>query len=117
MTFTNIMLEEKMHYSLMTLLVIVVFYGIYFSKILVQKHNGIRTNQIGSRKEKGIHTVETLMRTATFSIVPVQLLSCVWMELSSGGGSFYRILSRNVRRYDISVFCYMYEKQLAGGDA
>ncbi len=71
----NYPFEEKFPYWAAALLVLTFFYGIYFTKMLLQKRRGIRTHQIGSRKESGIHTVETLMSVATFCIVPVQLLS------------------------------------------
>lgn len=71
----NIPLEENLPYSLLALLVLAVFYSIYFTKMLVQKRHGIHTRQIGRRKEKAIHTVETLMSLATLGIVPAQLLS------------------------------------------
>lgn len=58
--------------------VLLVFYGIYFTKLLAQKKCGIRTHQIGTRKEKGLHTVEVLMSVATLCIVPVQLLSILF---------------------------------------
>lgn len=57
------------------LTVLALFYGIYFIKMLLQKRQGIQTNQIGRRKEKKLHTVETLMSAAAFGIVPAQLLS------------------------------------------
>lgn len=68
-------LEEKLNYRLLALLVLALFYLIYFVKMLAQKRRGVRTHQIGSRKEAGLHTVETLMSIATFAIVPLQLLS------------------------------------------
>lgn len=71
----NIPLEENLPYRLLALLVLVVFYGIYFAKMLVQKRHGIQTRQIGRRKEVGIHTVEILMSIATLGIVPAQILS------------------------------------------
>ena len=52
--------EEKLPYSLLALVVLAVFYGIYFGKKLVQKRHGIRTRQIGRRKGKELHTVEGL---------------------------------------------------------
>ena len=67
--------ESRLPYWLLTLIVLALFYGIYFTKMLVQKKHGIRTHQIGQRKEKTIHTVETLMSAATLGIVPAQLLS------------------------------------------
>ena len=71
----NILLEENLPYRLLALLVLVVFYGIYFVKMLVQKLHGIQTRQIGRRKEVGIHIVEILMSIATLGIVPAQILS------------------------------------------
>lgn len=69
------MLEEKLCYPALALTVLAVFYGIYFGKTLAQKHRGIRTNQIGRRKEKELHTVETLMSIATLGAPMAQLMS------------------------------------------
>ena len=66
-----------MRNRLSALLILAVFYGIYFGKMMVQRIRGIRTDQMGSRKEKKLHRVEMLMKTATLAIVPVQLLSIV----------------------------------------
>lgn len=60
------------------LTVLTVFYGIYFVKMALQKRQGIRTNQIGRRKEKELHTVEILMSIATVGIVVAQLLSILF---------------------------------------
>ena len=67
--------EENMPYRLLALTVLVLFYGIYFSKMLVQHRHGIQTRQIGKRKEKSIHTVELLMSIATLVAPITQLLS------------------------------------------
>ena len=64
-------------YLLMTVIVLAIFYGIYFGKMLIQRRRGICTNQIGRRKEKTLHRVETRMKLATYAIVPVQLISAV----------------------------------------
>lgn len=68
-------LEEYFPYKLLALIVLAIFYGVYFGKMLVQKRLGIRTHQIGRRKEKGLHTVETLMSIATLGAPIAQLLS------------------------------------------
>lgn len=68
-------LEEYFPYKLLALIVLAIFYGIYFGKMLVQKRHGIRTHQIGRRKEKGLHAVEMLMSIATFGAPIAQLLS------------------------------------------
>lgn len=80
------MFEEKLCYSALALLVLAVFYGIYFGKMLVQKRHGIRTHQIGRRKEKELHTVETLMSIATLGAPIAQLMSVAlgWNHLPAG---------------------------------
>ena len=40
-------LEEKLPYMWLALAVLAIFYGIYFSKMLVQKRRGIRTHRTG----------------------------------------------------------------------
>lgn len=51
----------------------------------LQKKQGIVTHQIGKRKERKLHIVETLMSVATLSIVPAQLVSVIinWSRLNS----------------------------------
>lgn len=71
----RIPLEDRHLYALLALLVLAVFYGIYFAKVLAQKHRGIQTRQIGRRKEKSIHTVEMLMSVATLGAPVAQLMS------------------------------------------
>lgn len=67
------------------LLVLLLFYGIYITKMLAQKKRGIRTYQIGTRKEKSVPIEERIMSVATLCIVPMQLFSTVfdWSLLPS----------------------------------
>lgn len=78
--------EDKLPCAALALLVLAVFYGIYFAKMLAQKRRGIQTRQIGRRKEKSIHTVEVLMSIATLSAPIAQLLSIAfgWSHLPAG---------------------------------
>ena len=69
------LVEEVLSYPLLALFVLAVFYGIYFAKMLAQKRRGIRTRQIGKRKETSIHTVELLMSIATLAVVIAQIVS------------------------------------------
>ncbi len=66
-----------MVYKILAVLVLFAFYCIYFGKMILQKRQGIRTHQIGVRKEKKLHTVEVFMSIATSWIVVVQLFSIV----------------------------------------
>lgn len=70
-------MKEKHVFQLLAVLIMLIFYSIYFLKMLSQRKKGIKTNQIGKRKEKDIHIVETLMWVGTCLIVIVQLLSIV----------------------------------------
>ena len=80
------MFEEKLCYPALALIVLAVFYGIYFGKMLVQKRHGICTHQIGRKKEQELHTVETLMSIATLGAPIAQLLSIAfgWSHLPAG---------------------------------
>ena len=49
--------ENRLPYAILALLVLAVFYGVYFAKVLAQKRRGIQTRQIGRRKERAIRTV------------------------------------------------------------
>ena len=71
-------LRENLPYSVLALVVIAAFYAVYFGKMLAQRRRGIRTNQIGRRREKKLHTVETLMNLATHLIVPAQIVSVLF---------------------------------------
>lgn len=82
----KILWEDRLLYAVLALLVLAVFYGIYFAKVLVQKHRGIQTRQIGRRKEKSIHMVEVLMSIATLGAPIAQFLSIAldWNYLPAG---------------------------------
>lgn len=71
-------LSKRRLFVILALIVLIIFYGIYFTKKLIQKKQGIQTRQIGKRKEKNIHTVEMCMSVATLVVVIVQLVSIVF---------------------------------------
>ena len=80
------MCTKTLPFRLMALLVLAGFYAVYFIKMLRQRRRGIRTNQIGRRREKTLHRVELLMKCATYAVVPAQLLSVAldWSLLPCG---------------------------------
>ncbi len=82
----DVLSNEKYLFPILAIVVLVIFYVIYFAKMLVQRRHGIQTRQIGRRKEKNIHTVELLMSFATLGAPIVQLLSIVlgWSYMPSG---------------------------------
>ncbi len=71
-------MEENMPYLWLALFVLVIFYGIYFAKMLVQRRQGIQTRQIGRVKEKSVHIVEVLMSIATLAAPVIQILSILF---------------------------------------
>ena len=71
-------IEENMPYLWLALLVLVIFYGIYFAKLLAQRRQGIQTRQIGRVKEKSVHIVELLMSIATLAAPVIQILSIIF---------------------------------------
>ena len=71
-------IEENMPDLWLTLLVLVIFYGIYFAKMLAQRRQGIQTRQIGRVKEKSVHIVELLMSIATLAAPVIQILSLIF---------------------------------------
>lgn len=79
-------IEEHMPYFALALAVLAIFYGIYFAKMLIQRRHGIKTHQIGRRKEKTLHTIEILMSIATFGAPITQLVSVAlgWNYMPSG---------------------------------
>lgn len=82
----KVLFEEYLPYFLLALIVLAVFYGIYFAKMLIQRRHGIQTRQIGRRKEKTLHTVESLMNIATLGAPLAQLLSIAlnWNYMPAG---------------------------------
>ena len=75
---TVIFISGGSPFFLAALAVLAFFYAIYFAKMFAQKKRGIRTRQLGKRREKDLRAVEILLSIATFSIVPIQLLSMVF---------------------------------------
>lgn len=101
-------LEYRLPYWLLTLIALAVFYGIYFAKMLAQKRRGIRTNQIGRRKERTLHAVETAMSVATLGVVAAQLVSVIfgwsWMPANARFTGFCIALLGDLI-FLISVIC------------
>ena len=79
-------IEEHMPYFALALVVLVLFYTVYFVKMLIQHKHGIKTRQICRRKEKDIHMVELLMSIATLAAPAAQLISIAfgWSCMPSG---------------------------------
>jgi len=82
-----------MIFKFFSLLIMILFYGIYFAKMYLQKKKGIQTRQIGKCKNRDIRIVEMLMSIATFVIIPVQIISIIIdLKMLNDGIRFVGIL-------------------------
>lgn len=72
-------------FCILALLIMVIFYGVYFTKKITQKRKGIRTTQLGRGKDKLVRRIELIMSVATLFIVPVELISILlgWNHMPS----------------------------------
>lgn len=70
--------EIKMIFKNFALLIMILFYSIYFGKMIIQKMQGLQTRQLGKGKNQDVRTVEILVSIATFVIVSIQLISIIF---------------------------------------
>lgn len=76
-----------MIWIIISLAIMILFYGIYFGKLILQKKRGIKTDQIAKRKVKDkVFYTELFLKLATYFIVPTELLSIIfqWSCLPAG---------------------------------
>jgi len=65
-----------MIFQILAILVLIGFYSIYIGKMILQKRNGIQTDQIAKgKKAKDVFVTEAIMKFATYSIVLVEIIS------------------------------------------
>lgn len=76
-----------MKYKIYTLLILIIFYSIFFIKMLIQKRDGIKTRQVGTIKEKRTRIIEILMSVSTLLIVPIQIIS-IFLDYNFSSDSF-----------------------------
>ncbi len=75
-----------MKYKIYALLILIIFYSIFFIKMLIQKREGIKTRQVGTIKEKRTRIIEILMSVSTLLIVPIQVIS-IFLEYNFSSDS------------------------------
>lgn len=65
-----------MKYQMMSLMILIVFYAVYLGKMIIQKKQGITTNQIAKdKKNKHRYHIEIIMKIATYSIICIEVIS------------------------------------------
>lgn len=73
-----------MFLQIVALSTMAVFYTAYLAKILMQRKQGIQTDQIGKgNKARKLLMIERLMKAATYFVIPVEIISivgnfCLW---------------------------------------
>lgn len=64
-----------MTFQIVAIVILLAFYGCYLGKMLLQKKQGIQTDQMGKGKKGTEKTIELTMKTATFSVLAAELIS------------------------------------------
>ena len=65
----------KMTFQIVAIIILLAFYGCYLGKMLLQKKQGIQTDQMGKGKKGTEKAIELTMKTATFSVLAAELIS------------------------------------------
>lgn len=85
---TAIFLAGKFEHTffIAAFLILILFYGVYFTKKIAQRQRGIVTRQLGRGKEKNVRITEIIVSAATTLIVPVELISIIenWNAMPMG---------------------------------
>ena len=71
-----------MGFQLGAIAVLLVFYGCYLGKMMAQRRQGIQTDQMGKGKAGKTKAIELTMKTATFLVLIVEVIS-IWRSASS----------------------------------
>ncbi len=64
-----------MIYKIIATILLLLFYGCYFTKMVLQKKKGIQTDQIGKGKVGFVKFIEIIMKIATICVPMVEVLS------------------------------------------
>ena len=83
--------------------ILILFYGVYFIKMISQKKKGIRTDQIGKGKEGNAKTIELTMKVATYSVPVAEVISIVLNTHTFP--NWMRIVGICVAVVGVIVFC------------
>ncbi len=64
-----------MAYQIIVVLTMLVFYGVYFIKMLIQHRQGIQTNLLGKETEGSKKFIEVTLKIATYIVLVVEVVS------------------------------------------
>lgn len=67
-----------MIYQITAILLLAFFYAVYFGKMMLQKKQGIKTDQIATKNKKGkVYAIELIMKTAAYAVILVEVISII----------------------------------------
>ena len=99
--------------KIVTISLMAVFYICYFAKLISQKKQGIKTDQLGKGKEGFVKFIEVALKIITYLLPVIQIISIVFY---SGNSTYcvaiYRSCNNNVRCTCFYCFCYTNEGEL-----
>lgn len=67
-----------MFFQIIAIIVLLLFYGCYFGKMLSQKRRGIQTDQIGKGKSGIVKFIEITMKIVTIGVAIAEIISIVF---------------------------------------
>ncbi|MDO4517495.1 MAG: isoprenylcysteine carboxylmethyltransferase family protein [Bacillota bacterium] len=70
-----------MGYQLTACIILLLFYGCYFGKMLRQQKQGIQTDQLGRGKHGLVRFIETATKTSAYLVPIVEVIS-IWQNVS-----------------------------------
>lgn len=75
------MILEEIYMKAIGFIILLVFYFVYIGKMVLQRRQGIQTDQIakGSRRDK-VFYIELIMKAATYSVVIIEVISIVFVK-------------------------------------
>ena len=88
--------------KMVTISLMAVFYFCYFAKMISQKKQGIKTDQLGKGKEGFVKFIEITLKTATYLLPAIQIISIVFY--SGTAHIAFRLLGVVMTIFGVLVF-------------
>ena len=88
--------------KMVTISLMAVFYFCYFAKMISQKKQGIKTDQLGKGKEGFVKFIEITLKTATYLLPVIQIISIVFY--SGTAHITFRLLGVVITMLGVLVF-------------
>ena len=98
--------------KIVTISLMAVFYICYFAKLISQKKQGIKTDQLGKGKEGFVKFIEVALNNHIFASCNTDYQYCVLFGNSTYCVAIYRSCNNNVRCTCFYCFCYTNEGEL-----